>query len=105
MKVDQVQNSYFFSGPIGFVPRRVSEAEERGDGARHERAPEGDGRDVHDARSGLPDFSCFKIPKRGKINQVTTKYTQWPSNIPHGCKIFQMATKYINTSKALQIIP
>jgi hypothetical protein len=23
---------------------------------------------------GLPDFSCYKIPKRGKMYQTTTKY-------------------------------
>jgi hypothetical protein len=26
----------------------------------------------------LPDFSRYKIPKRGKIYQMTTKYTKWP---------------------------
>jgi hypothetical protein len=29
-------------------------------------------------KTGLPDFSWFKIPKRGKIIQITTKYTKWP---------------------------
>jgi hypothetical protein len=24
--------------------------------------------------SGLPDFSCYNVPKRGKMYQVTTKY-------------------------------
>jgi hypothetical protein len=24
---------------------------------------------------GLPDFSWYKVPKRGKIYQITTKYT------------------------------
>jgi hypothetical protein len=27
---------------------------------------------------GLPDFSWFKIPKRGKLYQISTKYTKWP---------------------------
>jgi hypothetical protein len=27
---------------------------------------------------GLPDFSLSKIPNRGKIYQITTKYTKWP---------------------------
>jgi hypothetical protein len=26
--------------------------------------------------TGLPDFSWYKIPKRGKIYQMTTKYTK-----------------------------
>jgi hypothetical protein len=26
--------------------------------------------------SGMPDFSRYKIPKRGKIYQMTTKYTK-----------------------------
>jgi hypothetical protein len=29
-------------------------------------------------RAGLPDFSCHNIPERGKIYQITTKYTKWP---------------------------
>jgi hypothetical protein len=29
-------------------------------------------------KSGLPDFSCYDIPKRGEIEQMTTKYTKWP---------------------------
>jgi hypothetical protein len=28
--------------------------------------------------AGLPDFSWSKIPKRGKIYQITTKYTKLP---------------------------
>jgi hypothetical protein len=27
---------------------------------------------------GLPDFSWSKIPKRGKLYPITTKYTKWP---------------------------
>jgi hypothetical protein len=26
--------------------------------------------------AGLSDFSWYKIPKRGKIHQITTKYTK-----------------------------
>jgi hypothetical protein len=44
--------------------------------------------------AGLPDFSCFNIPKRGKIYQITRKYTKWPENIPNGQKIYQTAVKY-----------
>jgi hypothetical protein len=33
---------------------------------------------AHDRFSGLPDFSWYKIPKRGKIYQMTTKYIKWP---------------------------
>jgi hypothetical protein len=29
-------------------------------------------------RAGLPDFSCYNIPKRGKIYQITTKYIKSP---------------------------
>jgi hypothetical protein len=28
--------------------------------------------------AGLLDFSWSKVPKRGKIYQITTKYTEWP---------------------------
>jgi hypothetical protein len=37
-------------------------------------------------KPGLPDFSRYNIPKRGK-------YTKWPQNIPNGHKIFPMAIK------------
>jgi hypothetical protein len=33
---------------------------------------------------GLPDFSWYNIPKRGKIYQITIKYTKWPYNRPNG---------------------
>jgi hypothetical protein len=36
--------------------------------------------------TGLPDFSWYKIPKRGK-------YTKLPQNIPNVHKIYQMAVK------------
>jgi hypothetical protein len=44
----------------------------------------------------LPDSSWYKIPKRWKIYQMTTKYTKWPQNIPNDHKIYQMITKYTN---------
>jgi hypothetical protein len=34
---------------------------------------------------GLPDFSFYNIPKRGKIYQITTKYTKCLPKIPNGC--------------------
>jgi hypothetical protein len=45
-------------------------------------------------KAGLPDFSWYKIPERGKIYQMTTKYTKWPLNISNGRKIDQMVIKY-----------
>jgi hypothetical protein len=38
----------------------------------------------------LPDFSWYKIPKRGEIYQMTTKYTKWPKDISNGRKIDQL---------------
>jgi hypothetical protein len=38
----------------------------------------------------LPDFSWYNVPKRGKIYQITIKYTKWPQNVPNGRKIHQM---------------
>jgi hypothetical protein len=43
---------------------------------------------------GLPDFSWYNIPKRGKIYQIATKYTKWPQNISNGRKIYQIHIKY-----------
>jgi hypothetical protein len=40
-------------------------------------------------RAGLPDFSWYKIPKRGKIYQMAIKYFQWPQNRPNSHKICQ----------------
>jgi hypothetical protein len=51
-------------------------------------------RRLPECQTGLPDFSCYKIPKREKIHQITIKCTKWPQNIPNGHKIYQMATKY-----------
>jgi hypothetical protein len=58
-------------------------------------------------RPGLPDFSWSKIPKRGKIYQITTKYTKWPQNISNGRKIDQTVIKYtkIFHNKTLQNLP
>jgi hypothetical protein len=38
---------------------------------------------------GLPDFSWYNIPKRGKMYQITIKYIKWPQNISNGHKIYQ----------------
>jgi hypothetical protein len=46
---------------------------------------------------GFQDFSLHNIPKRGKIYQVTIRYTKWPQNMPNGLKMDQMAKiKYTN---------
>jgi hypothetical protein len=37
-------------------------------------------------KAGLPDFSWYSIPKRGKVSQTT-------KNIPNGDEIEQLATK------------
>jgi hypothetical protein len=42
---------------------------------------------VPEAGTGLPDFSWYNIPKRGKIYQMTIKYTKLSQNIPNCCKI------------------
>jgi hypothetical protein len=38
-------------------------------------------------RSGLPDFSCYMIPKPEKC-------TEWTQNAPNGRKIFEFSLKY-----------
>jgi hypothetical protein len=58
---------------------------------------------------GLPDFSSYNIPKRGKNTkipqnyQMTIKYTQWPYVI----YIFHLGIKYTNIFyyKAIQYFP
>jgi hypothetical protein len=47
------------------------------------------------------------IPKQVKMYRMNTKCAKWPSDIPNGHEIFQMAIKYINIfqSKALQNLP
>jgi hypothetical protein len=47
-------------------------------------------------RTGLPNFSWYNKPKRGKIYQMTTKCNKWPLNLPIGSKIYQIAIKYTN---------
>jgi hypothetical protein len=42
-----------------------------------------------DTGTGLPDFSWCNIPKRGKIYQMTIKYSKWPENT----YVYQMAVK------------
>jgi hypothetical protein len=56
---------------------------------------------------GLPDFSCYNIPEREKIYQMTTIIAKCPLNIPNGRKIFLVARIYINIfhSEVLQNIP
>jgi hypothetical protein len=41
---------------------------------------------VRDPAPGLPDFTSYNIPKRGK-------YTKFPQTIPNGYEIYQMALK------------
>jgi hypothetical protein len=55
----------------------------------------------------LPDFSWYKIPKRGKKYQMTTKYTKWPHNISNSSKIDQVVIEYpkIFRCKTLQNLP
>jgi hypothetical protein len=47
--------------------------------------------------TGLPDFTLFNIPKRGKIYQIATK-------LPNGHKIYQMAVTYSTGHRIFQII-
>jgi hypothetical protein len=55
--------------------------------------------------AGLPDFSGYNTPKRGKNVPNYHIFTRWPQNISTGRKLFQMAIKYNNISKALQNLP
>jgi hypothetical protein len=43
--------------------------------------------------TGLPDFSCYNIPKREKYTKMTIKFTKWPQKIPSIRKIDQTAIK------------
>jgi hypothetical protein len=45
-------------------------------------------READGQRTGLPDFSWYNKPKRGKIYQMTTKCNKWPLNLPIGSKIY-----------------
>jgi hypothetical protein len=58
-------------------------------------------------RTGLPDLSWYNIPKRGKLYQMTIKYTKWPHNTPNDHKMDQMAIKHTNIFrfKLLQNLP
>jgi hypothetical protein len=54
---------------------------------------------MSDSEAGLPDFSWYNIPKRGKIKWPQNipngqKYTKWLQNKPNCHKIYQIATKY-----------
>jgi hypothetical protein len=40
-------------------------------------------------RAGLPDLSCYNIPKREKIFQKNRKYTKRPNNIQNEHEIYQ----------------
>jgi hypothetical protein len=57
--------------------------------------------------TGLPDFFWYKIPKREKINQITTNYTKCPKNITKHLKMDQMTINYTNIfhSKTLKNLP
>jgi hypothetical protein len=46
------------------------------------------------SKPGLPDFSWHNIPKTGKINQMTIKFTKFPQNLPNFHKIYQISTKF-----------
>jgi hypothetical protein len=58
-------------------------------------------------QSGLPDLSCYVIPKPEKMYQTNTKFTKWSKFSPNVRKIFQKYIKYINIfqSNALKIQP
>jgi hypothetical protein len=40
---------------------------------------------------GLPDFSSYKIPKREKIYQISTNYTNCPWNLTKDRKMDQVS--------------
>jgi hypothetical protein len=46
--------------------------------------------------AGLPDFYRNKIPKQGKMYQISTKYNKWPQNRPN---VHYMYTPNILTLK------
>jgi hypothetical protein len=50
----------------------------------------------HSLPAGLPDFSWYKIPKRGKIYQITTNRTKCQWNITKDRKMDQVSIKYTN---------
>jgi hypothetical protein len=57
--------------------------------------------------AGLPDFSCYKMPKRGKIYQITTNFTKRPWYIAQDRNMDQVSIKYtiIFHCKTLQNLP
>jgi hypothetical protein len=56
---------------------------------------------------GLPGFSWYKIPKWGKIYQISMNYTKCPWNITEDRKMVQVSIKYSNIfhCKNLQNLP
>jgi hypothetical protein len=66
-----------------------------------------DGTAAADPVPGLPDFSWYNIPKREKYAKMTTKYTNWPLNIPNGSKIDGVSINFTSIfyCKTLQNLP
>jgi hypothetical protein len=60
-----------------------------------------------DSEQGCQIFSCYNIPKTGKIYQMTITYPKWQQKIPNGRKMDQMDKKYANVihCQALQNLP
>jgi hypothetical protein len=56
-------------------------------------------RSLREKKTGLPDFSCYNIPKGRKMYQITTKFPKWPQTTLNGRKIYKMAIKYTNILK------
>jgi hypothetical protein len=57
--------------------------------------------------TGLPDFAWYKIPKRGKMYQITTNFTKCPQNRTKDRKMDQVSMKYtiVFHCKTLQNLP
>jgi hypothetical protein len=51
-----------------------------------------------DAEAGLPDLSWHNVPKLGKINRITTKYTKCLLNKSNSRKIDQISINCTNIS-------
>jgi hypothetical protein len=51
----------------------------------------------------LPDFSWYSIPKQGKIYQIATKYTKYPTYISRGRKIYQISVKFFLCNALMKI--
>jgi hypothetical protein len=58
-------------------------------------------------KSGLPDFSCYKMPKWGKIYQITANLTKCPWYVTQDRNIGQVSIKYtvLFHCKTLQNLP